>query len=193
MISSSGCFSVLKNLSLLLLLLAVAIPIHYDSANPKHLQLRLFHSLLTIKHRLISDTNRPKLSAEYRAFENLMQSVPVFDYDPAADPLETTKNMRTTFRFDLIVPRPSKCLSRKQVYEFDGSPAEVYWVDYRTGISNNQNEDRILLYFHGGGYMVGDFNSKSCFSLETSVSPSSIMGGLKERSFLDYIICLDTF
>lgn len=49
--SSNGCFSVLKSLALLLLLLAIPVPIYYDSTDPK----------------------------QYRAFENLLQSVPIVD------------------------------------------------------------------------------------------------------------------
>ena len=161
--SSNTTLSSLKKLTLLLSL-AIAIPIYYDSTHPKHLQFRLVHSLLTIKHRLVSDSDRPKLSADYRAFESLLQSVPAVEFDRAADPLKIVQKMRATFPFDLIVPRPNKCLSRKQVYEYEGSLAEAYWVDYRVGDrSSKWSEDRILLFFHGGGYILGDFNSQSCW------------------------------
>ena len=143
------------------LLLAALVPFYYQSTDLRHLQFRLIHTLLTIKHEFTLDQQRPNLSAQYRAFESLLDLAPLVIVDPKADPFEMAKKMRASFVFDSIIPRPNGCQMKKQMYQYDGRTVESYWVDYRHGTALWQS-DQVLLYFHGGGYMVGDFQGRTC-------------------------------
>ncbi|CAF2901613.1 unnamed protein product [Rotaria sp. Silwood2] len=96
------------------------------------------------------------LSAECGAFESMLRSSPQVDYDLKADPLKIAKEMRASFSIDKVVHRPAGCQFKKQIYEYDRQTVEAYWIDYRTG-TKNWDADLIILYLHGGGYRVGDF------------------------------------
>ncbi|CAF4526650.1 unnamed protein product, partial [Rotaria sp. Silwood2] len=137
----------------------IVIPLYYDSANPGYLIFRVIHSLILIKHTFVLDTDRPMLSAECGAFESMLRSSPQVDYDLKADPLKIAKEMRASFSIDKVVHRPAGCQFKKQIYEYDRQTVEAYWIDYRTG-TKNWDADLIILYLHGGGYRVGDFQSK---------------------------------
>lgn len=161
----ASCLSMLKTLTLVILLLALAIPFYYRSTNWKYLQIRLIHSIFTFEHRLVPDRERPELSAEYRAFESFFHRFPATNYDPTADYLEVAKQMRENFKFGTIIPRPKDCRFRNQIYEYQGQTAEVFWVDHRDRVKD-WTSDRILIYFHGGGYILGDFSSQYSRSIE---------------------------
>ncbi|CAF3231250.1 unnamed protein product [Rotaria sp. Silwood2] len=98
------------------------------------------------------------VSAECGSFESMLRSSPQVNYDLKVDPLKIAKEMRASFSIDKVVPRPAGCQFKKQMYEYDRQTAEAYWIDYRTG-TKNWDADRIILYFHGGGYIVGDFQT----------------------------------
>ncbi|CAF3447304.1 unnamed protein product [Rotaria sp. Silwood1] len=167
MASSNICWSIIMKLGLIILLLAIAIPLYYSSTNPGYLLSRLIHSLILIKHTLVPDTDRPMLSAEYCAFESMLRSSPQVNYDLKDDPLKIAKEMRASFPIDTVVPRPTECQFKKQIYEYDRRTVEAYWVDYRTG-TKKWNADRVILYFHGGSYIVGDFQTYSGFECQLS-------------------------
>jgi hypothetical protein len=153
-------FSFVKKLILLVLILAIAIPLRYGSTNPKYLRIRLFHSLLSIKHSLVPDRARPTLSADYRAFESLLRLKPSLKIDQQADPLEVAKKLRSAFALGTIVPRPSLCQVNKQVYQYKGHTTDAYWINHHAGKAHI-NTDQSIIYLHGGAYLRGDIESKS--------------------------------
>ena len=159
MATSNRYFSLTKKLALLVLVLAIAIPLRYGSTNPKYLRLRVLHSVFSIKHSLVPDPDRPMLSADYRAFESLLRLKPIVPVDRTLDPLEMVKEARASFPFDVIVPRPLQCEVHKQVFEYDGHAVDTHWIKNHRG-KEDIGADRIVLYFHGGGYMVGDIQGK---------------------------------
>ncbi|CAF0749962.1 unnamed protein product [Rotaria sp. Silwood1] len=115
----------------------------------------------------LPDPNRPKLSPEYRAFETILQSIPRIEYDPLMDRFERAKEMRSKFPFGSIIPRPSGCQFKKQVFEYEGQTADAYWINNFVQ-EKKWESDRILLYFHGGGYLLGDFHTYSGFECHLS-------------------------
>lgn len=48
-------FGILKKSAIFILIVAIAIPLRYGSTNPAYLRLRLFHSMLAMKHAIVSD------------------------------------------------------------------------------------------------------------------------------------------
>jgi acetyl esterase/lipase len=149
----------LKKSVLFILIVAIAIPLRYGSTDPKYLCVRLLHSILSLKHSLIPDRDRPTLSAEYRAFENMLRMIPFPKLDPSADPLTVIKEMRSSFAMNSITPKPSQCQINKEVFEHDGHVVDGYWVSYPPK-NIQRHSDKILLYFHGGGYVLGNIHSK---------------------------------
>ncbi|CAF2628633.1 unnamed protein product [Rotaria sp. Silwood2] len=115
----------------------------------------------------VSDPKRPNLSAEYRAFDTILQSIVRVEYDPMMDPFERAKEMRTKFPFGAIIPRPSQCQFKNQIFEYEGQTADAYWIN-NLNQEKNWESNRILLYFHGGGYLLGDFQSYSGFECHLS-------------------------
>jgi acetyl esterase/lipase len=158
MASSNRFVSLVKKLTLLVLVIAVAVPLRYGSTNPKYLRLRVLHSLLSIKQSFTTDENRPTLSTDYRAFENLLRLRPLAAVNSTADPLELTKKVRASMTLGSIVPQPSQCHVNKQVYEYEGHSVDAYWINHAG--KEQPNTDRIVLYFHGGGYIMGDVQGK---------------------------------
>jgi len=162
MASLYGFFGLLKKLVILFLILAIAIPIRYGSTNRQYLSLRLLHSALSLKHYLLADQARPTLSAEYRAFEDIIRMKPLIQGDPLEDPVAVIKKIRSGSSMHNIIPKPSQCQINKEVFEHDGHTVDTYWVE------NHQKQfqrhaDHIILYFHGGGYMLGNIDSKLLF------------------------------
>jgi acetyl esterase/lipase len=152
-------FGLLKILAILVLSVAISIPLHYGSTNLQYLRLRLFHSTLSLKHAVMPDPTRPTLSADYRAFEEIMRMIPLGEFDPTKDIFTVIKEARLSFTLGTTVPKPSQCQINKEVFEHDGHSVDTYWIDYH---QNNfqKNSDKILLFFHGGGYMIGDIHGK---------------------------------
>jgi len=154
-------FGFFKKLVVFTLIVAIAIPLYYGSTNHQYLRHRLYHSMLSLKHAIILDQARPTLSADYRAFEEIMGAVPLGVFDPTADIFTIIKQLRLDFTMGTKIPKPSKCKIDKEVFQHDGHSVDAYWIDNH---QNNfqRNSDKILLFFHGGGYMVGDIHSKLC-------------------------------
>jgi acetyl esterase/lipase len=146
-----------KKLFFFVLFVAIAIPLRYGSTNPTYLLIRFLHSTLSLKHSLIADPARPTLSADYRAFENIFRLRPVPKPDPLADPLPIVKKIRPKFLIGAMIPKPSQCEVNKEIFEHDGHKVDAYWVDLRRQ-NVQKDSDKILLYFHGGGYILGDIN-----------------------------------
>lgn len=153
-------FGLFKKVFLLIVILAIAIPIRYGSTNRQYLSLRLLHSFLSLKH-LSPDPARPKLSTNYRAFEDILRMKPIADHDTLVDPLIVVKNLRSSFTMGTIIPKPSQCQINNETFEHDGHPVHTYWIDHSTRKFQGKS-DKLLIYFHGGGYIVGDVHSK-CF------------------------------
>lgn len=151
--------SILKKSILLILIVAIAIPLRYGSTDPSYLIFRLLHSALSLKYFVVSDPARPTLSAEYRAFENILRLNPLPELDPSADALTVIKELRLKFSNSGINPKPSECQITKEVFECDGHVADGFWVDHQL-ISLPLDSNKILVYIHGGGLISGDVHSK---------------------------------
>jgi hypothetical protein len=155
----NSLFGFFKRLAIIVLIVAIGIAFHYGSTDYKYLRIRLLHSLLSLKHSFILDEARPTLTAHYRAFESLMKMTPPVQYDPLADPLIVVEKMRSNFNMDDYIPKPSQCQINKEVFEHNGHSVDAYWVDNHQK-KFQRNSDKILLYFHGGGYFLGDIHGK---------------------------------
>jgi acetyl esterase/lipase len=153
-------FGFLKKLAIFSLIVAIAIPLRYGSTNHKYLRRRLFHSMLSLKYTMIPDQMRPTLSADYRAFEEIMRVMPLAELDPTADILTIIRELRSGFTMGTTVPKPAQCQINKEVFEHDGHSVDTYWVDYRQN-KFEKHSNQILLFFHGGGYMLGDIHGES--------------------------------
>lgn len=155
----------LKKFLLFVLILAIAIPLRYGSTDRQYLTFRLLHSVLSIKNGFLPDSARPTLSADYRAFEDMLRMKPIAEQDPLADPIIFVKNIRSSFTMGSIFPKPSQCQINNEIFEYDGHSVQTYWVDNPTRKFQGKS-DKLLLYFHGGGYILGDIHSKLfCFSI----------------------------
>jgi acetyl esterase/lipase len=152
-------YGFIKKLVLFVLLVAIAIPLRYGSTNHQYILIRLLHSVLSLKHSLIPDQTRPMLSADYRAFENIFQMRPKSKVDPLADPLPIVKKIRTESLLNALIPKLPQCQINKEIFEHDGHTVDAYWVDHRQTNLQKKSE-KILLYFHGGGYFLGDIHGK---------------------------------
>ncbi|CAF3386574.1 unnamed protein product [Rotaria sp. Silwood2] len=79
-------------------------------------------------------------------------------YDPLEDPIARLKDFRSSFTLNNIIPQLSQCQITKERFEHDGHSVDIYWINYPA--RNFQgNSDKLLLYFHGGGYISGDIQS----------------------------------
>jgi acetyl esterase/lipase len=152
-------YGFLKKLALLILIMAIAIPIRYGSTNYQYVILRFVHSLVSLKHSLVPDQARPTLSADYRAFESIVRMKPILTDDPLSDPLTIAKKIRPICTISNVVPKPSDCQVDKEVFEHDGHTVDTYWVDY-SGMKLQKNSDKLLLFLHGGAYVLGDVHSE---------------------------------
>lgn len=149
----------MKKMIWFILALGITIPIYYDATDPQYLIIRTLHSLLSLKHSVISNSTHSTLSADCRAFESLLRLQPVVNSDLKADPATTVKQFRSSFSFGTMIPRPSRCRVTKQIYTYNDHTVNAFWVNHHHG-KELTNTDRIVLYLHGGGYFVGDISSK---------------------------------
>ena len=117
------------------------------------------HSVLSIKHSIQSDSRQPALSPDYLAFESILRMKPVAVHDPTSDFAMTIKQMRSTFTMGDTIPQPSECQVTKEMLAYDGHFVESYWINYPPR-TFRRDSDRLLLYFHGGGYAIGDIKGK---------------------------------
>jgi acetyl esterase/lipase len=152
-------YSLIKKLSLFILIVSIAIPLRYGSTNPKYLRIRCIHSLLSLTYTFIRDQDRPTLSSDYRAFETLLRLKPLAELDPLADPISVVKEFRSSFSLGIIVPKPSLCQINKQIYAHEGHTVEAYWINHHQ-TNQQSNTKNLILYFHGGAYLAGDIHSK---------------------------------
>jgi acetyl esterase/lipase len=84
---------------------------------------------------------------------------PISKLDQLTDPVILVKNLRSKFVMNTIIPKPSQCQINKEIFEYDGHSVDTYWIDYPTRKFQTKS-DKLLLYFHGGAYLVGDIHSK---------------------------------
>ncbi|UJR17249.1 hypothetical protein I4U23_004144 [Adineta vaga] len=160
-------FELLKKLVIFILIVAIAIPLYYGSTNPTYLTIRVLHSILSLKHTILPDPARAPVSAGYHAFQDLIRMNPIAEFDRTADPLTMIKEQRAAFAASEILPKLSSCKINKEVFEYNGHTVDAYWIN------NHQNKfqrksDKIILYFHGGGYMLGDIHSYERFECHLS-------------------------
>ncbi|UJR07351.1 hypothetical protein I4U23_011637 [Adineta vaga] len=105
--------------------------------------------------------------AEYRAFENLIRIRPIPEYDPLADAITLLKDMRSKSVMSDMIPKSSQCRIIKDTFEYDRHTVDTYWIDYPVR-SFQKNSDKLFIYLHGGGYLIGDIHSYSGFECELS-------------------------
>jgi len=159
MTSLYGFFGLLKKLAVFFLILAIAIPLRYGSTDLPYLGIRLLHSVLSLKHSLLPDQARPTLSADYRAFEDILRIKPSLEGDLSEDALTIIKRVRAFSSLNTIIPKPSQCKINKEVFEHDGHTVDTYWVENHQK-KFQRHADHIILYFHGGGYILGDIEGE---------------------------------
>ena len=155
MSSLSVLLGFLKKLAVFALILAVAIPFQYGSTNVHYLGFRLLHLALSIQYSVLPDQGRSELSADYVAFENILRMKAMAVRDPTADPITKVKELRATFSIGNIIPKPYKCQVNREIFEHDGHSVDTYWINYPSK-TFQKDSDKLLIYFHGGGYMLGD-------------------------------------
>ena len=152
-------YELCKKLIFFILIVSILIPLRYRSTNHQYLFIRLLHSALSLKQSLISDSLRPNLSADYRAFENMLRLVPMTDYDPLADPITVARKIRAASSLSNVVPKPAHCQVTKEIFDHDGHTVDTYWVD-DTIKTLRGHTDKLIVFMHGGGYVLGDVHSE---------------------------------
>lgn len=158
-VQTMSLYKLLKRLIFIVLIVSIMIPLRYRSTNPQYLLIRLFHGALSWKYFLISDPLRPTLSADYRAFESMLRLTPLTDYDPLADPVTVVQKIRAASSLNNVVPKPLHCQVTKEIFDHDGHTVDTYWVDDK--IKNLRGHtDKLILFMHGGGYVLGDVHSE---------------------------------
>jgi len=163
----NGSVGFLKKLTVFVILVAIVIPVRYGSTNYGYLRLRLIHSMLSLKHSLVPDQARPTLSADYRAFESILRMKPMAEFDGLEDSLTKIKRLRSNFLLSNIISKPSQCQINQEVFEYDGHTVDTYWVDNRQE-NLEKKSDKILLYLHGGAYILGNIESECSIVISTS-------------------------
>jgi hypothetical protein len=149
----------LKKLFYLILILAVAIPLRYGSTDYRYLRLRLFHSALSLKYSLMPDPARPMLTSDYLAFETILRLRPILATHPEEDPHQAVRRLRSSLTSTKLNPRPALCQVDKEVFTHDEHSIDAFWVNHPAR-NFQKKTDRLLLYFHGGGYLLGNIDSK---------------------------------
>lgn len=84
---------------------------------------------------------------------------PVKYRDPLLDIPTLVKNMRASFAIGTLVPKPSKCHISNETLEHEGHLVHAYWINHSTRKFQGKS-DKLVLYFHDGGYFLGGINSK---------------------------------
>ncbi|CAF1254465.1 unnamed protein product [Adineta steineri] len=163
----TGIFGLLKKFVLFILILAIAIPIRYGSTDYRHLSIRLFHSLLSMKYSFIPDQTRPTLSADYRAFEALIRMRPLLNHDSSLDSLDTIKKIRSSFSESAVTPKPSQCEINNEIIDYNGHLVNAYWINYPSK-NFEEKSDKLILYFHGGAYFAGNIQVYDGFECHLS-------------------------
>jgi len=155
-----SCGSFLFKLAIIVVLIGISIvPLRNLVNKPPYPVLRFLHSVLTFKHTLQVDEARPKLSAEYRAFEDILRIRPIGKPDPSVDTMVNIREVRSRFIFDTLVPKPAACEINAETFEHDGHSVNAYWIDQHDK-NIPKESDHLLVYLHGGGYVMGDINSR---------------------------------
>lgn len=173
-VQTMSLYKLFKTLIAIVLIVSVIIPLRYRSTNPQHLLIRLFHGALSWKYSLISDPLRPTLSADYRAFESMLRLAPLTDYDLLADPVTVVRKIRAASSLSNVVPRPAHCQVTKEIFDHDGHTVDTYWVDDK--IKNLRGHtDTLILFMHGGGYVLGDVHSEFILSFQDNYTFLMIM------------------
>ncbi|CAF2752052.1 unnamed protein product [Rotaria sp. Silwood2] len=160
-------YGFLKKLVLFVLIVAIAVPLRYGSTNHQYVLMRLLHSTLSLKHCLLSDQARPTLSADYRAFEEILRMHLIPEIDPLRDPLSIVKEIRSSVSLAAAIPKPTHCQVTRQVFEHDTHTVDAFWVNHHQKKLQKES-NKIVLYFHGGGYISGDIHSYSGFECHLS-------------------------
>jgi acetyl esterase/lipase len=107
----------------------------------------------------VADPTRPTLSADYRAFEYILRVRPITDHDPLSDPITVIKKVRSTASMGNVIPKPSHCQVHREIFHHDGHDVDAYWVNYTTE-SFQRESDKLIIFLHGGGYVLGDVHSE---------------------------------
>ncbi|CAF1224242.1 unnamed protein product [Adineta ricciae] len=148
----------LKTSVVVVLIVAIAIPLRYGSTDYPYLRARVAHSLLTLRYSFAPDPDRPRLTAEYRAFETLLRLRPLLADHLYADPSQAIKLLRLHVRSNNVSPKPSECQIDKEVFVHNQHSTDGFWINHPPRTFQKKT-DKLLLYFHGGGYVFGDIET----------------------------------
>lgn len=149
-----------KKCLFMMFIASAAIFMPYQPIDHQYLALCSTHSLLSLAYSIIPDSTRPTLSADYRAFETIIKMNPIGGDDPNIQPEVMIKHLRSNPGINIIVPKPAQCQITHELFEHDGHFVNTYWIDNYPHEFQREN-DRLLIYFHGGGYIMGDIHSMS--------------------------------
>ena len=152
-------FGLVKKLGIVIVLVSIVVPIRYGSIDVQYISIRLLHSMLSFRYMILGDQSRPTLSADFLAFESIIRMKPPSDDDSSIDPLVTIEKLRSSFTLSSVIPKPSQCQIKEKVIDFDNHSVQTFWIE------NHQHQfqlesDKVLIYFHGGGYLLGDINGR---------------------------------
>jgi acetyl esterase/lipase len=91
--------------------------------------------------------------------EDILHMKPITKKDPLEDSTTFVKNLRASLALDNVIPKPSQCEINNETFEYDGHQVQTYWVNYPPR-KFQRNSGNLLLYFHGGGYVVGHIHGE---------------------------------
>lgn len=152
-------FKMMRKTTIFVLIMTITASLRCGSINHQYFAIRGLHSILSFRHSLILDITRPTLSAEYRAFEDLIRIRPITQYDLQTDVTAILKDLRSSSSMNLVILKPSQCKVTREIFKYNNHTVDGYWIENHQRIFQRQT-DRIIVYFHGGGYILGDIHSK---------------------------------
>lgn len=156
----NSLFGIVKKLTIFILIVSIVIPIRYGSIDPQYISVRLLHSILSFKYMIIHDETRQTLSADYLAFEAILRMKPIENDSSTIDPLLKIEKLRSSYTMSTVIPKPSQCQIKEELFDYDNHSVQTFWIENHRHQFQPES-DKLLVYFHGGGYLLGDMNGYS--------------------------------
>ena len=86
----------------------------------------------------------------------------MYDDDFPIDPLLSIEKLRSSFTLSSVIPKPSHCQVKQELINFDNHSVQTFSIENHRHQFQSES-DKLLVYFHGGGYLLGDFNGRKSF------------------------------
>ena len=152
---------ILTNLIYLVVLLAIAPIIHYKTTNVNHILLKLTLGIQHIQYTYITPIHHSNTTSHY-IFQQFLKNNQGTDPLNVTDPTSVVAEQRAGFPFGTLIPLPIYgCTVHKHTYNIDSQLYTTYYVYGNRNIQHweqNKNQE-ILLYLHGGALIYGDINA----------------------------------